>query len=120
MKIYMVMASVAFCLSASVNAQNYDSTGTNRLSFPAAADNSFVDVPGYGKLAEGAVIGSYKRDTSAGNTCFNSFEYGICVVRKGAGGYSGTEWGVWKQFCPANSYNIITGSSGGDNICGGD
>lgn len=111
----MIIAAIA---ASSSIAQYDDSTGTNRLFVsPESKDGTYV--PDYGNRLEGTILKAYSRTISS-TTCFKEYENGLCVVRNGAGGYSGNENGVWKQFCPVNSYNLYTGGGSSGNICGGD
>ena len=99
------------------HAQNYDSTGTNRLFVQAKVlGGEPIDVPGYGKFQDGAVVSSGGAEYSYITT------YWVCVVKKGALGGTPIPNYLY-QACPPNTTYFITGSGvyhdGGSNGTGG-
>ncbi len=105
MKRILVALVTLAAYSSSVIAQNYDSTGTNRLYVPTPPTPQTVvpvPVPGYGGAPEGAVVTIHSSKTGAVTTFY------ACVVRAGASGgrpplTNGTS-------CPTNTIPIVTAS----------
>ena len=102
-RILIVLATLA-AFSSGVIAQNYDSTGTNRLFVtpnPTFIPEA-VPVPGYGNAPEGVVVAIHSAKTGAVTTFY------ACVVKAGASGgrpslTNGTS-------CPTNTIPMVTAS----------
>ena len=115
MKIFIAAALLALPLFG--HAQNYDSTGTNRLFVQAQRhDAGGTEIPGMGSFQDGAVVAAYRVD-------YNEFTtHWVCVVKKGASGGSPVP-NTLGPVCPVNTSPFVTGSGvyhdGGSNGTGG-
>lgn len=103
MKIYKSLAVLSLAVLSQISfAQNYDSTGTNRLFVtpnPSPIPET-VPVPGYGGISEGAVIAVYSVKNGPVTTFY------ACVVKRGA--FGGSPGGG--PACPQNTNPMITAS----------
>lgn len=106
MKLHNLIAISLTLLVTSAHGQYYDSTGGARLWAPNPSTGvntpEVIDVSGYGKYPEGAMLAVYSGKSGAVTTFY------ACVVKKGGGGgrpplTSGTS-------CPYNTTYIVTAS----------
>jgi hypothetical protein len=104
MKRILVALVTLAAFSSSVIAQNYDSTGSNRLFVPTPSQPipEKVPVPGYGNAPEGAVVAIYSSKTGAVTTFY------ACVVKAGASG--GRPPITNGTVCPTNTIPMVTAS----------
>lgn len=98
MKIFIasMLALATFC----ANAQNFDSTGTNRLFAPDINTNETVPVEGYGNRIDGTVLTGTRYSTFP---MHHLPAYFICIVKTGGSG------GVPPYTSPAYSFDVGTG-----------
>lgn len=122
---FLLGASLFFTVSIS-SAQNFDSTGGNRLWITPSAPG--IDIPGYGIYPEGAIV---KRALISGNKCGSApgtTYVGLCLVDT-AGRYPTVDelypyMGEYfkKPFrlaCPAKTVWFMVDSYLGQDMCPG-
>lgn len=104
MKIYKSLAVLSLAVFAQISfAQNFDSTGTNRLYAPPTPPTpQTVPVPGYGNAPEGAVVAIHSSKNGAVTTFY------ACVVKTGASG--GRPSLTNGTICPTNTIPMVTAS----------
>lgn len=105
MKIYKSLAVLSLAVFAQISfAQNYDSTGSNRLFVPTPNQPipEKVPVPGYGGAPEGAVVAIHSSKNGAVTTFY------ACVVKAGASG--GRPSLTNGTVCPTNTIPMVTAS----------
>lgn len=106
----IVIASAMFIAATASVAQNFDSTGANRLFVPPPTplEVPYIQVPGYGGFLDGAVVKNYSGRLNTDLNCYadgHSPLY-LCIAKNGGSGYSFRPFPSANLItvCPANTY----------------
>ena len=104
------LASTLLIAATTTFAQNFDSTGLNRLFVPPTPPLSqpTTEVPGYGTYLDGAVVKNYEGRLDRDPYCYaeGHSPLHLCIAKNGGPGYSFRPYPSANLIyvCPANTY----------------